>query len=171
MVAVAVAGEPVEVSLKSGKALRGELVSVLETCAGEIIDERGTQWVIGTEAIESAWMTADLEAVDPGAVVLQVQGFFDVAGLRVDGRPQDDVAPGALVGLSPGLHVVRLDVPACGKQRWIVEALPGVVTPLVYNRPTEQYYVFKGVGAVAAVVLYEAVRYTAREVVLFVIFG
>lgn len=157
------AGE-VAVGLPNGGQRVGELVELSADCSATLRIEDGAEFHMGTESIASAWFLEGLEDADgrllappEGLGLVQVQGLTDSLTLRVNGRIMQ-VAPGALVPLPPGWHLVRLHAPGCGRQLGFIQVEPGTITPLVFNRPVETFIVPKIIGVAVVVGTYWSLR-------------
>ena len=157
------AGE-VAVGLPSGGQRVGELVELSADCSATLRIADGAEFHMGTESIASAWFMEGLENAEGRLIVppegeglVQVQGLTDSLTLRVDGRIMQ-VTPGTLVPLPPGRHLVRLHAPGCGRQLGLIDVEAGVITPLVFNRPTETFMVPKAIGVAVVVIGYWSIR-------------
>jgi hypothetical protein len=157
------AGE-IAVGLPNGGQRVGELVTLSADCSATLRFEDGAVFHMGTESIASAWLMDGIEDADgrmmappEGIGLVQVQGLADSLTLRVQGRILQ-VTPGTLVPLPPGRHLVRLYAPGCGRQIGLIEVEAGVITPLVFNRPTETFLVPKAIGVAVVVGTYWALR-------------
>lgn len=163
LVAAALAGEPVEVSLRSGDSYAAELVDVTGDCAGELRMPDGGTRVLGTNALAALWfperLTSPGHPVDDSALgSIQIQGFFPKARARIDGQDAGMVVPGDVLSVSPGMHLIYVNVPDCGRQRVIVNVEGAEIAPFVFNRPIEQYYIPKAIVTTTVGVLYLALR-------------
>ncbi len=159
----ALAGE-VALGLPNGGQRVGELVELSKDCSATLRLEDGREFHMSTESMVSAWFLEGLEDAEGRLIVppdgeglVQVQGLTDSLTVRIDGRLMQ-VSPGALVPLPPGRHLVRLHAPGCGRQLGLIRVEPGVITPLVFNRPTETFMVPKAIGVAVVVIGYWSIR-------------
>ena len=53
---------------------------------------------------------------------------------------------------------MRLHAPGCGRQLGLIDVEAGVITPLVFNRPTETFMVPKAIGVAVVVIGYWSIR-------------